>query len=77
MNCGACGGVFSNDKVYVKSAIDQTTGTFGVCNFCGSLRVLDKIDYDKLYSTRESSNYPDKVGILVTLKQFLMRKEAR
>ena len=77
MNCGACGGVFSNDKIYVKSAIDQTTGTFGVCNFCGSLRVLDKIDYDKLYSTRESSNYPDKVGILVTLKQFLMRKEAR
>jgi SAM-dependent methyltransferase len=78
MNCGACDSPCSGSKVHVQSVMDNSMGVFGVCEGCGSLRVLDKIDYSKLYLTRDSSNYPNAENkVLVKLKQWYLRKIAK
>lgn len=78
ISCGACGAPCSGEQIHVNSAIDRSSGTFGVCIGCGSLRVLDRIDYKNLYATRCSSNYPGTGNrIFVYLKQWYLRKAAR
>ncbi|KXS31015.1 MAG: Methyltransferase type 11 [Candidatus Gallionella acididurans] len=77
-NCGACGAPCSGEQTHANSVVDQSSGTFGTCISCGSLRVLDKIDYNALYSKRDSSNYPSAGNtILVNLKQWYLRRTAK
>lgn len=77
INCGACDAPCSGEQIHVNSAIGHSSGTFGVCIGCGSLRVLDKIDYKNMYAKRDSSNYPSAGNsIFVYLKQWYLRKAA-
>ena len=70
INCGACGSRCAGSEVSAKSAIDHSYGTFKCCTTCGSLRVIDRIDYEGLYNTRDSSNYADAGNpLFITLKQ--------
>lgn len=75
-SCGACGNNTLDKKIKVKSSIGGEDGTIGVCSYCGSTRVVDSVDYDALYQTRESTNYPvERSGLLICLKQLYFKQE--
>ncbi|MEQ1682329.1 MAG: class I SAM-dependent methyltransferase [Burkholderiaceae bacterium] len=58
MYCVACDSSCSGEIYLAKSYVDSSYGRFCQCTACGTLNVIDSIDYDSLYSNRKSTNYP-------------------
>jgi SAM-dependent methyltransferase len=54
--CDFCGGII-NKIIVVNSLVSESNGSFGECLRCQSLKVLEKINYEELYTNRNSSNY--------------------
>jgi len=75
--CKACGHVAANAQSKpVHSFVPAFRGSFFTCPECGSESVDGEVDYDKLYASRDSSNYPTTNGLLVALKKALLRRTA-
>lgn len=76
ITCSACGISAVDEYVEAKSHTNDSRGIFGSCNKCGSFRVIDKVDYNEVYASRDSTNYPDNSRILAVLKKWYLRKDA-
>jgi len=75
--CKACGHVAAKaESLPVHSYVPALSGRFFTCPQCGSESVDGDVDYDKLYASRDSSNYPATNGLLVALKKALLRRTA-
>lgn len=55
--CVACGQVCDGADHEAVSYVDSGNGHFRECTVCGTLNVVESIDYDDLYADRASSNY--------------------
>ena len=76
--CGACGAHCAGKEYYAKSVLSEQIGTFRTCDHCASLRIVDVVDYEKLYDSRASTNYSQSdVRALVRLKEWYLRAAAR
>lgn len=74
--CLACGQPLSlSDQHVIYSYDPRYSGAFVYCPSCGSHTVTPGVNYEALYATRDSSNYPQE-GLLVRLKQQLLRSTA-
>jgi len=75
--CRACGHVAAKaESLPVHSYVPAFSGRFFTCPQCGSESVDGEVDYNKLYASRDSSNYPATNGLLLALKKALLRRTA-
>lgn len=73
--CRACG--YSSEQTQsfsVHSFVPSFCGKFFRCANCGTETVETGVDYSRLYSSRDSSNYPASNGFLVKIKKLLMQR---
>jgi SAM-dependent methyltransferase len=75
--CKACGFVvLSPTSVPVHSFVPSLQGGFFTCTKCGTECVDGHVDYDFLYTSRDSTNYPTANFILVSLKKLVLHRTA-
>jgi len=71
--CGACASDQQSSVFLVRSYFGGGFGRFVECADCGTLQVVDEVDYEALYATRDSINYPS-AGEGFLARQFLQLK---
>lgn len=77
MSCVACGQPCTGPVHEAVSYVDASVGHFRECTACGTLNVVESIDYGALYADRASTNYASgRTGLLsrllMTLKGWVM-----
>lgn len=77
MFCVACGQPCTGADHEAVSYVDASVGHFRECTVCGTLNVVESVDYDALYADRTSTNYASgRTGllsrVLMTLKGWVM-----